>query len=146
MDQNVQEIVANITKNTADPSVRESRGMVPGEVIHQGDVYLFMVEQHSDVYKYHKSLKAVDNVGEITSNMQLAPGTTKGSRHILKGEGLTVYNPPEGCSALEGPYFEATEDFVLTHPEHADHLLGPGKYVCIYQRDWAAEEMRRVMD
>ena len=137
---------AEISKADVRPEVRDVRGMVSGEAIRQGDVYLLKVDDKADMYKALKDFRQSDK-GKVTQDMQLAPGTTKGSRHILAANpGLTVYAPAQNADPLEGPYIEATEDFELTHPEHANFLFGPGKYACIYQRDYATEERRRVAD
>jgi hypothetical protein len=146
MSETLEQINKQIEQIPTDDSVRDSRFGVEGEVARQGDVYLHKVNKHSDIYDIHTLLRRVDGPGEETQNRQLAPGSTKGSRHILVGEGLTIYEPPAGASPLEGPYIEATEEFMLTHPEHGDHKLAPGKYVTTYQRDFSAEEIRRVMD
>jgi len=140
-----KKVFDQIAKVTPNEEVRDNRGMVPGEIAHQGDVYMIMVKEREDIYNIHKMLRKTEQ-GEKTANMQLAPGTTKGSRHIIEGKGVTVFAPAKDASPLEGPFVVATEEFTLTHPEHANHRFGPGKYVCTYQRDWAKEEMERVRD
>lgn len=77
--------------------------------------------------------------------LQLAPGTTQGSRHCLESlDGLTVYthaNP----TALDGPILDAPNGLRVNHPEHGDVSLRPGVYAVVYQRAFA-EELRRVQD
>lgn len=142
-----EKVFAEISKADLRPEVRDVRGMVSGEAVRQGDVYLIKVSSKADMYAVLKSDFRQSEKGAVTQNMQLAPGTTKGSRHILASNpGLTVYAPAKNADPLEGPFIEATEDFELTHPEHANFLFGPGQYACIYQRDYAAEERRRVAD
>jgi hypothetical protein len=141
----VKQIFNKIAKVTPNVERRDNRGMSNGEVAHQGDVYLVKVDKKEDIYGIHKMLTPC-KIGTATANMQLAPGDTKGSRHILEGSGVTVFAPPKGASPLEGPFIVATEEFSVTHPEHADHLFGEGNYICTYQRDYAQEEIERVRD
>ena len=125
--------------------VRDNRGMCPGEVAHQGDVYVIRVGEWDDLYSICMDFRRSE-CGKRTSYRQLAPGTTKGSRHVAEGDGLTVFAPAKGADALEGPRIEASEEWCLAHPEHADHVFGPGKYCVTYQRDFASEERTRVVD
>lgn len=96
---------------------------------------------------------AVVLIGEVPSGakvverpaLQLAPGTTQGSRHCLESlDGITAYthaNP----TALDGPILDAPKGLTVTHPEHGWITLRPGVYAVIYQRAFA-EELRRVQD
>lgn len=142
--QVVEAVFTDVSKSAINTDVRMNLGMVPGEVAHQGDVYVVMVDNKEDLYGIHKNLTKCD-CGEKTANRQLAPGTTKGSRHIAEGP-MTIFAPPQEASALEGPYIEASSEWTLTHPEHADHKMPAGKFCIVYQRDFAAEEIRRVAD
>jgi hypothetical protein len=116
-----------------------------GDVIRQGDVMLV-------------AIGSLPN-GKPTSNRQLAPGTSQGSRHILEGECELFTAAPEAVAAaiarangasvpvaLLGPVFRTGEKCELTHPEHGNFLLPAGEcFATVYQRDFA-EEVRRVAD
>lgn len=78
-------------------------------------------------------------------NAQLAPGSTRGSRHCLSTiDGVTIYDTAK-ADALTGPVIEVRNECVITHPEHAHVALPPGVYGITYQRAMALE-LRRVAD
>lgn len=103
------------------------------DYVRQGDVYIWLV---SKLPKNCKLAKA---------DLQLAPGTTKGSRHCLDSlDGVMMYvrsTPNE----LQGPFIELARERVITHPEHGDWRLPAGLYEITYQRAFA-DELRRVRD
>jgi hypothetical protein len=118
-----------------------------GDVIRQGDIYLV-------------AIGAKPAHAKATTNRQLAPGSSQGSRHILQGE-CTVYTcKPEEVVALIrkslpkadlhpvliGPVIETTAQCELTHPEHGNRVLPDGEvFASVYQRAFA-EEVRRQLD
>lgn len=103
------------------------------DYVRQGDVYIWL---RSKVPAGANQIKAV---------AQLAPGTTKGSRHCLDSlEGVTMFAMPD-ANELQGPLLKLDCERVVTHPEHGDWRLGPGVYEITYQRAFA-EELRRVRD
>lgn len=106
-----------------------------GEIIRQGDIYIERVEES-------------ETRGKATKEVQLAPGTSKGSRHILRELGAgTVSVFESGISdPLAGPVVCATERFEVTHPEHPNFSIPSGTYKITYQRDYAMEERARVRD
>ena len=75
---------------------------------------------------------------------QLAPGNSKGSRHLADGD-IIVYE--RSGDALTGPYLEVGEKGGrVSHPEHGDCILPPNScYVISYQR-MMAEEIKRAID
>ena len=76
---------------------------------------------------------------------QLAPGTTKGSRHGLKGRQIKAYQLTD-ANPLEGPVLHCPNGLTVPHPEHGDITLKePGWYVITYQRAFA-EELKRQED
>lgn len=126
-----------------DMELRVCRRAVVGKtVVHQGDVYLRrVVDAHPR--------------GGALGTRQVAVGTTVGSRHVVEGEGVSVFEGrelpngfrvPEWTTAEEmlGPVVVATEPFTLTHPEHAHHKLPAGTYQVTYQADFSTR--RRVSD
>lgn len=90
------------------------------------------VERQGDVYVEHVADDAPR--GKPTLNRQLAPGNSKGSRHVVEGEGVEIYES-RGKSILEGPLFYAPNGCTVTHPEHADVDLPDGTYRAAYQLD-----------
>ncbi len=77
--------------------------------------------------------------------LQLAPGSTQGSRHVLDSDsGVTMFDAPN-ATALDGPIFQATERRTVTHPEHGDVSFPPGCYAVTYQRAFA-DELRAQRD
>lgn len=108
--------------------------MSVGDSWRQGDLYITRVES---VPKGAKKMAA--------ARLQLAPGDTQGSRHILDSDaGLTMFDAPN-ATALDGPIFQTTERRTVTHPEHGDVSLPPGCYAVTYQRAFA-DELRAQRD
>ena len=65
-----------------------------GDAVRQGDVYIQKIDD-ADVEKLAHIYKKLD-ANELASNLQLAPGNTKGSRHILaSAEGLEMWIPEQ---------------------------------------------------
>ncbi len=114
-----------------DFDMRFVRTIQSGDFCRQGDVYLIRVEDG------HPR-------GRPTGDRQLARGTTKGSRHVVHGD-VEVFEPATD-DPLTGPVVRAAQRFELRHPEHADFSLPGGTYQVTYQRDWAAEQRRPVLD
>ena len=121
------------------PDVKRIATMRRGESIRQGDVYLTRIS----------SIPA--RIESVTLDRQLAPGTTKGSRHIVAAKSkATIYAPPPSSTDLSGPTIDCpTRRLVIEHPEHGWIDLPRGTYQVTYQRDYKrerAEELRRVAD
>lgn len=125
-----------------ETDLRVTRRLEIGSVIHQGDVYLHRVPNE------HPR-------GAELGTRQVAVGTSVGSRHVVQGSRLAVFEGmkyPSGFSepawvrqnALLGPVVVAEEEFALTHPEHAHHQLPAGVYQVTYQADMVS--MRAVAD
>lgn len=76
---------------------------------------------------------------------QLAPGSTKGSRHGLIADGVEAFELVDS-TPLEGPVLHCPNGLTVPHPEHGDITMKePGWYAIEYQRAYA-EELRRVAD
>lgn len=95
------------------PEVRVIPDMKIGQVVRQGDIYI-------------ERVAAIEGKGKAIKSRQLAPGTTKGSRHIVsESEGVTIWESKptlNGKAAFQvGPGIQclAGSDLVVTHPEHA---------------------------
>jgi len=110
-----------------------SQAASPGEYIRQGDVYISAIE-NADGLKL-----------DPKPNPQMAPGDTRGSRHILNSLENVVMYRKDDPTALEGPILHVMKDVVLEHPDHGHVGLTPGFYAITFQRQMA-EELRRARD
>lgn len=118
-----------------------------GDVVRQGDLYLVNIENLPK--------------GTKTKNLQLAPGETQGSRHIVTGsveivnevkmDSLRTASPKVfGKKNIEevllGPAFSCKSDVEVTHPEHGNRILPSGTvWQVVYQQAYA-ETVRRAKD
>jgi len=118
------------------PEVRVITAMKIGEVVRQGDIY---IERVPDIASKGKAVKS----------RQLAPGTTKGSRHIVdESPSVTLWESKprlDNKAAFQvGPAIEAKGDFSITHPEHAWIKFVVGKetrfFQVWFQSDYARKE------
>ena len=130
----MQESVEAI-KNDATQRFPEAASV--GEYMRQGDLYIKLI----DSVPSNAKRVLVQN-----DDLQLAPGATKGSRHILDAaDGVLMYrfdNP----TALQGPIIEISQERTITHPEHGNITLNAGQiYAITYQR-MHAKEVKRVLD
>lgn len=110
------------------------KSMKIGEFVRQGDVYITRIECITGSKKIF--------------NPQLAPGTTKGSRHTVEvGGGVNLFKGYVGKDipdAVKGPQVQSDKEFKVSHPEHVDCILPAGDYQVTYQLDWSRQE--RVRD
>jgi hypothetical protein len=107
-----------------------------GDAVRQGDIYITLLDA---LPKGAKKLK--------TFNLQLAPGTTQGSRHILDSSvGVTAYTLAN-ATEFDGPILKLKSERTIQHPEHGDYILPPRLYAISYQRTQdAMDRARRVQD
>lgn len=112
-----------------------------GEVARQGDIYL-------------ERVKSIEVIGKPIESRQLAPGTTKGSRHIVaESDGVTIWKSDptlNGKAAFQvGPAIEcrAGSDLIVTHPEHAWIKISADNvmqfFQVFFQADYARKERAR---
>jgi len=134
------EAAVTIIKETAKvrPEVRHISKMTIGQAVRQGDCYIVRISMT------HKP-------GMPRKDFQLAPGTSRGSRHIATGEKIEVFEASAiprrsgiNSRALLGPVMVAKSRCLVTHPEHAHVDLPPGAYQILYQMDMQTQE--RVQD
>ncbi|MCA9130597.1 MAG: hypothetical protein KDB22_26090 [Planctomycetales bacterium] len=117
----------------SDAPQRFSDASQDGDYYRQGDVYIVRRDA------------VPDGLSRTKLELQLAPGTTKGSRHVLdSGEGVEMFADPNG-DALQGPWLRIDSERTITHPEHGDIICPAGVYEITYQRAYA-DELRRVQD
>ena len=82
-----------------------------------------------------------------TTERQLAPGTSPGSRHILRADPNIRIFRIKDAGPLDGPVFYAPEGFYLSHPTHGDaDVRLPGWYPVTFQADLNQEELTRLRD
>jgi hypothetical protein len=117
------------------PAVRVITNMKIGEVVRQGDIYI-------------ERIPAITAKGKPVKSRQLAPGTTKGSRHIVdESPSVTLWESKprlEGKAAFQiGPAIEAKCDFSITHPEHAWIKFVVGKATQFFQVWFQADFVRK---
>ena len=117
------------------PEVRVIKSMKVGEVVRQGDIYI-------------ERVSALEGKGKAVKSRQLAPGTTKGSRHIVdESPSVTLWESKpslEGKAAFQiGPAIEAKGDFSITHPEHAWIKFVVGKVAQSFQVWFQADFVRK---
>lgn len=120
----------------ADGSPKQVGELSPGDHVAQGDVLFW-------------KLGNLPNSTEVIEEpeAQLAPGTTKGSRHCVRLDDMKncVFHKLERPNALQGPIIESKGSFTVEHPEHGDITFPPGNWAVTYQRAFA-EELKRILD
>lgn len=123
---------------TADHETRIIDSITVGEHVRQGDLYL-------------ERIAKADTRWRSTTNRQLAPGVSTGSRHVAEGAVAVSVSPEANpidrsgrVPRLLGPQISAKEAFTVTHPEHAHMRLPPGDYQVLYQLDY--QRQRAVRD
>lgn len=101
----------------------------------QGDLNILMLEA--------LPATAVEAVPEA----QLAPGTSRGSRHCIREADLpkVKFYRLENATVLHGPVLEFAGDVVIEHPEHGDQQYPAGLYAITYQQMHSAE-LKRMAD
>lgn len=105
-----------------------------GDYWRQGDLYITLLNE----VPINVELKT-------KFSLQLAGGTTQGSRHILDSADGIKYYLVKNADALQGPILVLSKERTITHPEHGDVILPCGTYEITYQRAFA-EELKRVLD
>ena len=148
-EQAVKRVLSSAQKR---PELRDCRRLPYGRLVRQGDVYIGRVDTFTEFAALMtKFIRARNSAALMTApakwvptdNRQLAPGHTKGSRHIV-GIGECKIYAPDGGGFLVGPRIEADGTWELNHPEHAAYLFGRGCHFVSYQLD--ARTLRRVQD
>jgi hypothetical protein len=78
---------------------------------------------------------------------QLAPGTSRVSRHCIKAEDLQhcEFYVFLDANPLEGPVIVLKQPVTIEHPEHRNYVWPAGVIAIGYQRRYA-QEFRRVQD
>lgn len=123
-------------KNVADDSLQVIPNDLPvGQYIPQGDINIIRLGN------------VPENAIPSEPSAQLAPGTTRGSRHCIKADDLSkcrffkLPNP----NALQGPIIVFYEPVTIEHPEHGDQVWPECVVAVTYQRRYA-DEVKRIQD
>lgn len=108
----------------------------PGDALRQGDLIVTLLDRLPSGAK---------EVGE--PQLQLADGSTQGSRHCLDSpDGVRMYEVADK-GAYDGPILDLSRERTITHPEHGHMVLPPGCYAVTYQRTVDSEQREaRVRD
>jgi hypothetical protein len=127
----VQEIT-NYGEFKANNEVRviSEDAMTVGKTIRQGDIYLTRIGA---------APKGLTPYPANESGYQLAPGSTKGSRHCVSKTNVEAFTQ-EKPGIIDGPIVVAKDRFSLTHPEHAWFDLPAGTYKVTYQLDFVRQQ------
>jgi hypothetical protein len=128
-------IVSSVEKIKNDNDQRFPEAASFGDYIRQGDVHVELIEKVPE----NSSL-------QTEPSNQVAPGNTKGSRHILSSlDGVEIYIL-NSSTELQGPIVKTIKETTLTHPEHGDWILPANRvYAITYQRAYG-KELKRAMD
>jgi len=132
----IEQVQKTANKVAKRETQRFSEAASPGDTARQGDVYI-------------TALESVPRDCELQTdwNLQIAPGNTQGSRHILDSAGGVNCYSLKDATEFDGPVLEISQERTLTHPEHGNWILPCGVYAISYQRtEDALERQRRVED
>lgn len=114
----------------ADGAPVRAPQMEPGQMFCQGDIGILRIAE------LPKGARKIDR----PKDGQVAPGTSRGSRHCVVGEGAFYRFPGDALSDL---CFESATEWTMTHPEHAHVTCEPGLYQMVHQQN---EQRQRVVD
>jgi len=115
-----------------------------GDFVRQGDVMILRAQMEGKKHVIRDSKEGKVGIRKMdTVNLQLAPGNTPGSRHILdSGEGVTMYTLAE-ANEYDGAILALEKKRTLNHPEHGAFVLPPGVYAIRFQRTVDMDEKQR---
>ena len=131
--------VKPVAKRKNKPPTANYSTFAVGDVHWQGDVGIKRIENLPE------GAKQIDPV------VKLAPGSTRGSRHLLNEHTkVKAFYKVKNPDALQGPILLIDEGkFRVDHPDHGTATFPPGLYSIHYQRLHDAvdpQKIRRVLD
>ena len=104
-----------------------------GSIHWQGDVGILRIS------------KVPEGARKINNEAQLAPGTSRGSRHLIHEACVfTMYR--DGSEVTDGPVVDASTKLQVVHPDHGTVVMPPGIYKIVYQRQLSGDRIERVLD
>jgi hypothetical protein len=135
-EQALTQVQEQAERIKSDETQRFPEAASVGDTHRQGDVYITLLDKLPEGAKIDRK-----------AGLQLAPGSTQGSRHILDSrEGVTIYRL-SSPGMLDGPVLRCKQERTITHPEHGDVVLPPGLYQIGYQQNLdQLERAQRVLD
>ena len=121
---------ADATTKTILPEI-----LFPGKYVAQGDINIWPLES------------LPESVQPAQPERQLAPGTTRGSRHCICEKSMhyvEFYKLPHP-NPLQGPILVFNDYVTIEHPEHGNQIWPPSVVAITYQRRYA-DKIRRIQD
>lgn len=127
------------------------------------------IQQHAEANKSDRTIYIDPEIGQYTPQgdvnflvldklpteaiaskpeQQLAPGTTRGSRHCIADRCMTTteFYRHRKANPLQGAILVAKSELEIEHPEHANLVFPAGTILAVgFQRQYA-EELKRVAD
>jgi len=131
----IEQITKHGVENACDDTYIVPIDFPVGQYLPQGDINILRLD------------KVPDGMVRVAPTAQLAPGTSRGSRHCIKAEDLqycTFYGFLD-ANPLEGPVIVFNRSITIEHPEHRDYVWPAGAIAIGYQRRYA-DEIRRTQD
>lgn len=114
------------------------------DTIPQGDLYLAIRGTPTEEAEIPEDFEL--RLLENTSEVQLVPGNTVGSKHVASGADFELWAAkdwPKDLETTQGPYLVAHSPVEVKHPTHGNVTIPAGFTVeCFYQREWEAEQRR----
>lgn len=135
--------VKNSVKNPKPDPIVLSNVNTPGEFVRQGDIYVTLLDG-----KPTGTLKKVPAAKLTSKEFQLAPGNSRGSRHMLDNvDAVEIYDRGTREDGIEAGYaIKVNEACSIVHPEHGTVNLGEDMWIAVtYQLTWD-QVARRVQD
>ena len=134
--EDITVVISTAEKIKNDELQRFPEAASVGDYVRQGDIYIIFLD-----------CVPSDAIRVATPQLQLAPGSSQGSRHCLSTlDGVDIYSLPDP-TVYDGPVIRCTTEVTVTHPEHGNWLLPVGCYAISYQRTEDDKgRQRRVRD
>lgn len=131
----IQEITSHGIKNACDDTYIVPHDFPVGQYLPQGDINILRLG------------KLPKGMVKVEPTAQLAPGTSRGSRHCIKAEDLAhcQFYGFLDANPLEGPVIVFDRSITIEHPEHRNYVWPAGVIAIGYQRRYA-DEIRRTQD
>jgi hypothetical protein len=117
------------------PPMQVHTEMKPGQIHWQGDVGILALK------KLPKGLLPMAPIAK------LAPGSSRGSRHIVHERVVYRMYRKEIREVTDGPFVVSETEFRVDHPDHGTVVVPPGVYQIRYQRQALPDgRVERVRD
>jgi hypothetical protein len=133
--QIIEQVHAHGKQNACDDTFIVPEDFPVGQYLPQGDLNILRLAV------------VPEGMVQAEKQAQLAPGTSRGSRHCIKAEDLVqcTFYAFLDANPLEGPVIALDAPITIEHPEHRDYVWPAGVVAIGYQRR-LADEIRRSQD